>query len=179
VTSRRPAGSTIIPAPLECTVTIEVSGSYPQLTPILEDLGRLFGEQNVRVVGRTVPDTEWDAERAAQFVAELKAPAMVALRHIAAGAPKVGVAYVRAQMARAGLPTTPGTLSSIGFAVRRLGFPPPFTRDGYQRAYHMDIHVARHLLAALDAEEERRRSSGPQRNPPARSPRRPAPRGPR
>ncbi len=157
-------------------MTIEVSGEYPQLAPVLAELGRLFGAKNVRVVGRVDADSGWNQERAAQFVAELRAPALVALRHIAEGAPKVGVAHVQAQMAKAGLPTTPGTLSSIGFAVRRLGIPSPFTRDGYQRAYLMDPNVASLLLTALDAEEERRRAGGAQ--PPAWGPRR-RPRGER
>jgi hypothetical protein len=175
VTSRRPAGSGDIPVPLQCTVTIEVSGDYTQLEPVLGELGRLFGEQNVRVVGRASRSTEWDEDRAARFVAELKTPALVALRQIAEGAPKVGVAHVQAQMAKAGLPITPGTLSSIGFAVRRLGFPPPFIRDGYQRAYLMEPDVAGHLLTALDAEEKRRRAAGPHQ-PPGWAPRR-RPRG--
>lgn len=174
--SSRPVGSDVTPVPLQCTVTIEVSGNYPQLMPVLAELGRVFGEKNVRVVGRATTDSEWDEERAAQLVAELRAPALVALRHIAEGAPKVGVAHVQAHMAKAGLPTTPGTLSSIGFAIRRLGFPPPFTRDGYQRAYLMEPDVAGLLLTALDAEEKRRHAAGALQQP-AKAPKRRSPRG--
>lgn len=158
--------------PLECTVTVQVSGPYDQLSPVLVELGRLFGAHNVRVVGRAEPDTVWDATRAAQFVAELRPPALVALRHIAEGAPKVSVAHVQAEMAKAGLRAHPGTLSSIGFAVRRLGFMPPFTRDAYQRAYLMKPEVARHLLAAIEVEEKRRQTAGARRPPTASNARR-------
>lgn len=144
-------------------VTVEVSGAYPELAPVLAELSRLFGEQNIHVVGQGPPASWWDEARAEQFAAELTSPALAALHHIAAGAPKVTVAHVQAQMARSGLPTTPGTLSSIGFTVRRLGCPPPFTRDGYQGVYVMEPATAELLLRAIEAEQARRRLSGRQR----------------
>jgi hypothetical protein len=144
------------PAP-QVSVTIELSGEYGQLAPMLAELSRLFGDRAVLVQSSGAGHSWWTEDRAAAFVAELKPPALHALRVICTGAPKVTVSHVQAEMARAGMPTTPGTLSSIGFAVRRHGCPAPFIRDGYKRAYVMDKAVAGPLLVAVEAEDARRR----------------------
>jgi hypothetical protein len=53
-----------------------------------------------------------------------------------------------------------GRLSSIGFAVARMGGPVPFVRDYYQRVYHIDPDVAAILREAIVAEEARRPPTG-------------------
>jgi hypothetical protein len=154
------------------TVAIEISGDPAQLASVFARLAEVFGDDAVHSTiphrgsgtfgtadAPSQPRTWWTEKRAEAFVAELRPPALFALRVIAAGAPKTGIAHVQAEMANVGLPATPGTLSSIGFAVRRLGCPPPFVRDRYQRAYVMDTEVAGHLLKATDREHRRRQDS--------------------
>jgi hypothetical protein len=139
---------------MEVKVTIEVTGEQPQVSQFLAAMSRLLQDDPKL----TAEDNSWwTEERAAAFVRALKPPALHALRIIASGAPKIGIPYVQREMKLAGLPLTPGRLSSIGFAVRRLGSPAPFIRDHYQRAYLMDTEVAEVLLPAIEEETRRRR----------------------
>jgi hypothetical protein len=139
---------------VQVKITIEVTAEQSQIVPFLTAATRLFQDHP-----RTADDAAawWTAERAAAFVRTLKPPALHALRIIAAGAPRVAIPSVQREMGRAGVPMTPGGLSSIGFAVRRLGSPPPFVRDHYQRAYLMERDVAEVLLRAIEDETRRRR----------------------
>jgi hypothetical protein len=99
----------------------------------------------------------WTPERAATFVNELTDPALRALAVIADHAPKVSFREVQREMMASGMPIPPGRLSSIGFAVRRLGYRyPPFVRDYYQRAYQMDTDTAEVLKPAIRNELRRR-----------------------
>ena len=147
------------PAPLHVKVTIELTGEGGRVSQFLDALRRVLDEQPATPPGPGAADSSWwTPDRAATFVRRLKPPALHALRIIAESAPKVRVSVVQREMQRAGLPVTPGGLSSIGFAVRGLGSPPPFIRDNYQRVYLMDPSVATVLLGAIEDEYERRRS---------------------
>jgi hypothetical protein len=140
---------------VQVKVTIEVAGEQSEIVPFLTAVTRLLQEPPPTTAGEGA--AWWTRERAAAFVRTLKPPALQALRIIAAGAPRVAIPSVQREMVRAGLPMTPGGLSSIGFAVRRLGSPPPFVRDHYQRAYLIEGDVAEVLLQAIDEEARRRR----------------------
>jgi hypothetical protein len=139
---------------MQIKVTIEVTGERAQVSQFLAAASRLL-QDDPGMTGEN--GAWWTEDRAAAFVRALKPPALHALRIIASGAPKIGIQYVQREMKLAGLPMTPGRLSSIGFAVRRLGSPAPFIRDHYQRAYLMDTEVAEVLLPAIDEESRRRR----------------------
>jgi len=141
-------------------VTIELSGEQSQLVPVLAELARTLSAEVIAETDESDPSW-WTDERARAFVNELKLPALLALQAIAAGAPKTRVATVQHELKRHGFRMTPGSLSSIGFAVRRLRVPPPFIRDNYQAAYVMDTDVAALLQVAIKNELERRQSNGP------------------
>lgn len=139
-------------------VTIELSGEQSQLAPVLAELARVLSAEVIAVNDEPDPSW-WTDERARAFVNELKLPALLALQAIAAGAPKTRVASVQRELKRQGFRMTPGALSSIGFAVRRLGSPQPFVRDNYQGVYAMDTDVSALLQAAIEDELERRQQS--------------------
>ena len=141
---------------MRVVVTFELQG-----TP--EEIGPLLGQLNETIMGAQSeegPDSSWwTPERAAAFVSGLTEPALGALRIIAEGAPRVPFAEVQRRMGIPGLKLA-GRLSSIGFAVARMGGPVPFVRDYYQRVYHIDPDVAAILREAIVAEEARRPPTG-------------------
>jgi hypothetical protein len=101
----------------------------------------------------------WTPERSGELVRELTDQSLQALAIITELAPRASFVDVKERMARLGLQLAPGHLSSIGFAVRRLGYPaPPFVRDYYQRAYLMEEPVAQTLGEAIHKELPRRDS---------------------
>jgi hypothetical protein len=140
---------------MRVVVTFELQGSPEEIGPLLAQLSEtLTGTQSDEEDA-----TWWTPERAAAFVSGLTEPALSALRIITEGAPRVPFAEVQRQMGIPGLKLA-GRLSSIGFAVARMGGPVPFVRDYYQRVYHMDPSVAKILREAITAEEARRQPSG-------------------
>jgi len=139
-------------------VTIELSGEPSQLGPVLADLARVLSAEAL-LDGNELDSSWWTDERARMFVGELKLPALVALQAIVKDAPKTRVAAVQHSLKQAGFRMSPGALSPIGFAARRLGSPPPFTRDNYQGVYFMDPDVAALLQVAIKDELESRQSS--------------------
>jgi hypothetical protein len=135
-------------------VTIELSGEHTDLSPILAELSRVLSPD--MLVSEAEPASWWSEDRARTFVHELKLPALVALQVIADGAPKARVAAVQHELKRLGFRMTPGALSSIGFASRRLNAPAPFSRDNYQGVYVMDSEVAAVIQGAVKEELDRR-----------------------
>jgi len=140
-------------------VTIELSGEQSQLAPVLAELARTLSAEVTAETDESDPSW-WTDERARAFVSELKLPALLALQAIAAGAPKTRVVSVQRELKRQGFRMSPGALSSIGFAVRRLGVSPPFVRDNYQGVYVMDTDLAALLQVSIKDELGRRRSNG-------------------
>jgi hypothetical protein len=154
---------------VRCDVKIEFSGTEQEMAVFLGKLQGLMQDVSTTAVvaaeshsaagptGRQDGPLWWDPDRAQAFVRTLTPAALLALRLIAERAPAIPVTEIQGEMQRAGLPMTPGRMSSIGFAVRRLGAPPPFTRDAYQGTYHMDQRLAGLFLRASEEEERRRR----------------------
>lgn len=137
---------------MRVVVTFELQGTSEEIGPLLAQLSETInGAQSEDATDATW----WTPERAAAFVSGLTAPALTALRIIAEGAPRVPFAEVQRRMGMPG-PELAGRLSSIGFAVARMGGPVPFVRDYYQRLYHIDPRVAKTLRDAIVAEERRR-----------------------
>jgi hypothetical protein len=145
---------------MRVVVSFELQGAPDEIGPVLSQLtGILTGAQSERE-GEEEPDSDWwTPERAAAFVSGLTEPALAALRIIAEGAPRVPFAEVQRRMGIPGLKLA-GRLSSIGFAVARMGGPVPFVRDYYQRVYHIDPRVAKILREAIVVEEARRQPTG-------------------
>jgi hypothetical protein len=141
---------------VEIKVTIELSGEPSEIGLMLAELGGVLS-------GEALADGEdaglewWTADRAGALVRELTDPSLRALQIITDLAPRATFPEVQRRMSGHGLQLAPGLLSSLGFAVRRLGYPfPPFVRDYYQRAYLMDEAIAR-VLRPVIAEEVGRR----------------------
>jgi hypothetical protein len=163
---------------VECVVKIEVSGTPEEMALVLRKLETLMHEisaspparSEARSPAKSPPHAHgngwWNPERAQSLVRTLTPAALMALKLIAERAPETPVQEIQSEMHRAGLPMTPGRMSSIGFAIRRLGAPAPFVRDAYQGMYHIDKRVAELFLGAIDAEELRRQQTGV--DPPAR-----------
>ena len=145
---------------MRVVVSFELQGAPDEIGPVLSQLtGILTGIQSEGAVEEE-PDADWwTEERAAAFVSGLTELALVALRIIAEGAPRIPFAEVQRRMGIPGLKLA-GRLSSIGFAVARMGGPVPFVRDYYQRVYHIDPRVAKVLREAIIAEEARRQLTG-------------------
>ena len=142
---------------MEIVVKIEIHGEPEEVGLLLADLSGTLLEQSP---GQEGPGNDWwNPERAAAFVRELTPPALRALRIIAEGAPTVSFRHVQQQMGMKGLQLA-GRLSSIGFAVARLGGPVPFARDHYQRVYYMDPAVGKILKDAAIREQARRKQAG-------------------
>ena len=143
---------------MRVVVSFELQGAPDEIGPVLSQLtGILTGAQSE---GNEEPDSDWwTPERAAAFVSGLTEPALAALRIIAEGAPRVAFAEVQRRMGMPGLKLA-GRLSSIGFAVARMGGPVPFVRDYYQRVYHIDPQVAKILGEAIVGEMARRQPTG-------------------
>jgi hypothetical protein len=151
---------------MRVVVTFELQGTPEEIGPLLSHLSEtITGAESEE--GQD--SSWWTPERAASFVSGLTEPALGALRIIAEGAPRVPFAEVQRRMGIPGLKLA-GRLSSIGFAVSRMGGPVPFVRDYYQRVYHIDPEVAKILREAVVAEEARRQPSGERiRSRPARA----------
>jgi hypothetical protein len=140
---------------MRVVVTFELQGTSEEIGPLLAQLSETInGAQSEEEADATW----WTPERAAAFVSGLTEPALGALRIIAEGAPRVSFAEVQRRMGIPGLKLA-GRLSSIGFAVARMGGPVPFVRDYYQRVYHIDPEVAKILQKAIVTEEARRQPS--------------------
>lgn len=141
---------------MEIKVAIELTGEPAEVGVTLAELAAvLSGEPPASGEGADVG--WWTDDRAAALVRELTDPSLRALQIITDLAPRASFAEVQRRMSQVGLRLTPGRLSPIGFAVRRLGYPePPFVRDYYQRAYMMEEAIAR-LLEPAVADELRRR----------------------
>jgi len=152
---------------MRVVVSFELQGAPDEIGLVLSQLAEIISGAQSEGAGE--PDSDWwTLERAAAFVSGLTAPALAALRIIAEGAPRVSFAEVQRRMGMPG-PELAGRLSSIGFAVARMGGPVPFVRDYYQRVYHIDSRVAKTLSEAI-AEEVRRRPKGERvRSRPARA----------
>jgi hypothetical protein len=142
---------------MEIVVKIEIHGEPEEVGSLLADLSGTLLEQSPE---QEAPGADWwTSERASAFVRELTGPALRALRIIAEGAPSVSFRHVQQQMGMKGLQLA-GRLSSIGFAVARVGGPVPFARDHYQRAYYIDPGVAKILKDAAIREQARRHKVG-------------------
>jgi hypothetical protein len=161
---------------MRVVVTFELQGTSEEIGPLLAQLSETInGAQSED----EADVTWWTPERAAAFVSGLTTPALTALRIITEGAPRIPFAELQRRMGMSGLELA-GRLSSIGFAVARMGGPVPFVRDYYQRVYHIDPRVAKTLGEAIAAEERRRPTGERIRTRPARSRRGgPSPVGPR
>jgi len=144
---------------VQIKVTIELSGNESDVAPALAELARTLSVEMVSN-DEQLDSSWWSDELARAFVRELKFPALVALKAIVEGAPKARVAAVQRELKRRGLRMTPGALSSIGFAARRLRSPAPFVRDNYQGAYIMDTEVASLFQMAIKDELESRGIQG-------------------
>jgi hypothetical protein len=141
---------------VEIKVTIELTGEPSEIGIMLAELGSILS-------GEAPADDDdadlewWTADRAGALVRELTDPSLRAVGIITDLAPRATFSDVQRRMAGLGLRFAPGLLSSLGFAVRRLGYPfPPFVRDYYQRAYLMDEAIARVLRPAIAEEVGRR-----------------------
>jgi hypothetical protein len=140
---------------MRVVVSFELQGTPEEIGPVLAQLSETInGAQSEEEADATW----WTPERAAAFVNGLTEPALSALRIIAEGAPRIPFAEVQRRMGMPGLKLA-GRLSSIGFAVARMGGPVPFVRDYYQRVYHIDPEVAKILREAIVVEEARRQPS--------------------
>src|SRR5262245_55660331 len=126
-------------------VTLEIEGDSTEVGLLLGQLSESLLTAH-QAEGET-DDGWWTADRAELFVRELTEPALRALQIIAQGAPRVEFRELQRKMGLPG-PKLAGRLSSIGFAVARTGGRAPFVRDYYQKAYFMDVAVAKTLVAA-------------------------------
>jgi hypothetical protein len=139
---------------MQIKVTIELVGDQSLVVPALAKLAETLSAEIV--LNGESDASWWSDEQARAIVGELKLPALVALKAIAEGAPKTPAAVVQRELKRKGFRMTPGALSSIGFAARRLGSPAPFVRDNYQGVYTINPAVASVLQPAIRDELDKR-----------------------
>jgi hypothetical protein len=140
---------------MEIRVSIEVTGPPEEVGSLLGRLSEVLANGDELESSDTIQP--WTSDSAAEFVGELTDLSLQALGIIASHAPRARFVDVRRDMAKLGLTLTPGSLSSIGFAMRRLGYAnPPFLRDYYQRAYLMDSDIAGGRRPATEKELHRR-----------------------